>query len=107
MPDLDHVINHYNDIIPDCKYYTDNCFISHISKNTTPGLSFIHLNSRSLNSNFRQVQAYLTSLNFSFDIIAISETWVNQNSINNFNIQGYDVYHIMRQTKKGRGWLAM
>ena len=49
------------------------------------------------------MQAYLTSLNFSFDIIAISETWVNQNSINNFNIQGYDVYHIMRQTKKGGG----
>ena len=103
VPDLDHAINHYNNIISDSKYYTDNCFIYYISKNTTPGLSFIHLNSRSLNSYFRQAQAYLMSLNFCFDIIAISETWVNLNSINNSNIQGYDVSHTMRQAMKGGG----
>ena len=48
------------------------------SKPLTPGIYFIHLNARSLNSNFREIDDYLSSLNYKFDIIAISETWVSQ-----------------------------
>ena len=34
--------------------------------------------------------------------IAVSETWMSHNS-NNFNIPGYDAYHIVRENKKGGG----
>ena len=45
------------------------------------------LNARSLNSNFRQIEDYLKSLDYPFDVIAVSETWMSHNS-NNFNIPG-------------------
>ena len=67
-----------------------------------PGVSFIHFNARSLNCNFRQIEDYLKTLDYAFDVIAVSETWMGHNS-NNFNIHGYDAYHIVRNNKKGGG----
>ena len=43
------------------------------------------------------------SLNYKFDIIAISETWVSELEHNKFNINGYDVYHTNRKNKRGGG----
>ena len=61
------------------------------------------MNARSLNSNFREIDDYLSSLNYQFDIIAISETWVSEPEHNKFNINGYDVYHTNRKNKRGGG----
>ena len=41
-------------------------------------------------------------VDYTFDVIAVSETWMSHNS-NNFNIPGYDAYHIVRENKKGGG----
>ena len=73
------------------------------SKPLTPGIYCIHLNARSLNSNFREIDDYLSSLNYKFDIIAISETWVSEPEHNKFNINGYDVYHTAIYNKRGGG----
>ena len=56
-----------------------------------------------MNSNFREIDDYLSSLNYKFDIIAISETWVSEPEHNKFNINGYDVYHTARKNKRGGG----
>ena len=53
-------------------------------------------------SQFRQIEDYLKSLDYTFDVIAVSETWMSHNS-NNFNIHGYDAYRIVRNNKKGGG----
>ena len=42
-------------------------------------------------------------INYKFDIIAISETWVSEPEQNKFNINGYDVYHTARKNKRGGG----
>ena len=94
--------NHFTNIFPDSKYYSGNVF-STSSKPLTPGIYFIHLNARSLNSNLREIDDYLSSLNYKFDIIAISETWVSEPEQNKFNINGYDVYHTARKNKRGGG----
>ena len=94
--------NHFTNIFPDSKYYSGNVF-STSSKPLTPGISFIHLNARSLNFNFREIDDYLSSLNYKFDIIAISETWVSEPEQNKFNINGYDVYHTARKNNRGGG----
>ena len=90
---------HLTNIFPDTKYYSGHVFNTS-SKPLTPGISFIHLNARSLNSNFREIDDYLSSLNYKFDIIAISETWVSEPEHNKFNINGYDVYHTNRKNKR-------
>ena len=64
-------------IFPDSKYYSGNVF-STSSNSLTPGIYVIQLNARSLNSIFREIDDYLSSLNYKFDIIAISETWVGE-----------------------------
>ena len=95
--------DHFGEIFPDCKYHSVNEFNT-CNRNPLclPGEYFIHLNARSLNSNFRQIEFYLKSLDYTFDVIAVSETWMSHNS-NNFNIPGYDAYHIVREHKKGGG----
>ena len=85
--------DHFCKIFPDCKYHSANEFNTCNSNPLglcLPGVSFIHLNARSLNSNFRQIEDYLKSLDYrpTFDVIAVSETWMSHNS-NNFNIPGY------------------
>ena len=94
--------NHFTNIFPDSKYYSGNVF-SISSKPLTPGIYFIHLNARSLNSNFREIDDYLSSVNYKFDIIAISETWMSEPEHNKLNINGYDVYHTARKNKRGGG----
>ena len=94
--------NHFTNIFPDTKYYSGHVFNTS-RKPLTPGISFIHLNARSLSSNFREIDDYLSSLNYQFDIIAISETWVSEPEHNKFNINGYDVYHTNRKNKRGGG----
>ena len=86
--------NHFTNIFPDTKYYSGHVFNTS-SKPLTPGISFIHLNARSLNSNFREIDDYLSSLNYKFDIIAISETWVSEPEHNKLNIN--------RKNKRGGG----
>ena len=92
--------NLFTYIFPDSKYCSGNVF-STSSTSLAPGISCIHLNARSLNSNFKEIDHYLSSLNYKFDIIAISETWVSEQ--NKFNINGYDVYHTTRKNKRGGG----
>ena len=56
------------------------------------GLSFIHFNCRSLKSNFVNLHSYLQTLKQKFDIIAISETWLNDNdNITDFCIENYEI----------------
>ena len=53
--------NHFTNTFPDSKYYPENVFST---SSITPGISFIHLNACSLNSNLREIDDYLSSLNY-------------------------------------------
>ena len=72
--------NLYNDIETKCNYYTDNQFDA-MQAIGLLGLSIIHFNARSLNANFVNIYDYLNGLSLNFDIIAISETWIQSDSI--------------------------
>ena len=100
--------DHFGKIFPDCKYHSANEFNTCNSNPLClPGVSFIHLNARSLNSNFRQIEDYLKSLDYTFDVIAVSETWMSHNS-NNFNIPGYDAYiTLSEKIRKVEAWPVM
>ena len=63
------------------------------------GLSIIHFNARSLNANFVKMYDYLNGLSLNFDIIAISETWIQSDSITEFQINGYELFSVRRKTK--------
>ena len=67
------------------------------------GLSIIHFNAMSLNANFVKIYDYLIGLSLNFDLIAISETWIQSDSIAEFQINGYELFSVRRETKGGGG----
>ena len=94
--DNDPDTNFYNNLTSKCEYYTDSKFTEKISK--INGLSFLQFNTRSLNKKPQKIKDYILELSLHFDVIAISETWMELN-LEDFNIDNYDAYHITREIK--------
>ena len=59
-----------------------------------------------MNATFNSIGDYLADLNYKFDIIAISETWLDSNRVDNYNLDGYDSFHSVRDYKGGGGVLV-
>ena len=94
--------NHFHaSISTDTKYYSDEQFVRDVK--SKGDLSFIHFNARSLNKNFQKIKDSIDDLKFSFDIIAISETWAETDTIDGFTLNGYEAFHIVRGQRKGGG----
>ncbi|XP_051919919.1 uncharacterized protein LOC127599747 [Hippocampus zosterae] len=81
-------------------YYLDEQFNTNIKLENA--LSVIHLNSRSLYKNFTKIKEYLTKFN-KFKIIAISETWLDEDKTTEMEIEGYEMFATNREKKKGGG----
>ena len=65
-------------------------------------LSFLHLNI-SIRNKFDALISYLNSLDHKFSIIALTETWINNNDGNNFEIPGYNSTKLVTQNRIGGG----
>lgn len=119
LQQLDLIISEYteyknhdieSDIDPDnnllssdinCNYYsTDHCNSNLIIKGK---FSIIHFNSRSMYTNYNEIQDYLQTFKYPFSVIAISETWFNENKGINFEMEDYDLTYTNRQNKMGGG----
>ena len=74
-------------------------------------MSFIHFNARILKTNLHKIKDYyivfnlvqILELHVNFDIIAITETWIEPNLISDFSINNYDAFYITRGTRRGCG----
>ena len=66
-------------------------------------LSILHFNIRSLNTNLVQIEALISALNHSPDIIAFSETWLNEENKSNYKIDGYNSTHVVRTDREHGG----
>ena len=56
-----------------------------------------------MNATFNSIGDYLADLNYKFDNIAISETWLDSNRVDNYNLDGDDYFHSVRDYKGGGG----
>ena len=57
--------------------------------NNNNDFTLIHLNARSLNKNFSELSNLLSLINHSIAAICVTETWLNKNTENNFQIVGF------------------
>ena len=87
--------NFFNSISTHCDYYTVQQFVN--SKTIQNGLSFIHFNARSLRSNVDQIKDHVNELNIPFDIITISETWLDSEDCSDILLNGYEMIHRNRK----------
>lgn len=66
----------------------------------------MHLNARSINKNTEAINQMLSSLEISFDLIGISETWIPEGNdliqMENYNINYNINFYVMEEnTEKG------
>lgn len=99
--DIDADNNFVSNTGHDVRYFTSSEFNSNISKSHTwqdpqINLFVIHINSRSIDKNFGEIQQLLDSLLIKFNVIALSETW----AFNQY-IPGYVCYSKSRCDKRG------
>ena len=66
-------------------------------------LSIIHFNIRSLEFNLVSLEALLASMLQTPDIIALTETWLDNDNMNNFSIEGFYSYHMVRDNRMHGG----
>ena len=70
----------------------------------TPRHTCLHLNIRSLSSNFDNLKVLMSELkdfNVKPDLVMLCETWLNANNCDLFNIPGYSL--VEKHRKNGRG----
>ena len=111
--DNDPDLNYFNDgnlNNPETQYFfPENIKETLIETTLHENLSCLHLNIRSLNSNFENFKYFLQECDNSFNIICLSETWSTNSSFlenSNFHLPNYDAIHYERKTnKKGGGVL--
>ena len=86
-------------------YYTEEQFKHKfaVQKEESANFSIIHFNCRSLPSNYNKLKDSITALDFQFDVIALSETWLIDNDSDCFNIDGYKMFTCSRTNKSGGG----
>ena len=108
--DSDPDLQYFNDLtqfnsLRNCDYYLEDSFIKKFCTNNNENinLSLIHFNARSLSKNMNQWSSYLNSLNFKWNIIGVSETWLNNDNAHLYTFNGYSHYYLTRDKKKGGG----
>ena len=107
--DLDIDINHFDQLYPSItssynnQYYDSNKFNSSFSVNGVNDLRVIHLNIRSISANGDSFVAFLSTLNLSFDIICVSETWTTDPSSFEGFLDGYTGVFSCREGRQGGG----
>ena len=89
---------------PSSQYLTENQLKNTIKDFTLDTFSLFHLNIRSINKHFEELQLLLDNpSNQSFSIIGLTETWLSHESNQPFALNGYDFVVNNRQNRIGGG----
>ena len=102
----DNYRNSNNDFETDeqmrCRYYDATDF-NNSKFDKTNNFSLLHLNIHSIQAHFEDLLILLNSLNIKFDVIALSESKLNDEPTTNINIPGYHppIFTFTESTKGG------
>ena len=110
LGDVDPDQNFYSDMAlyshSLCKYYSEKTFNDMIEANLLNLdniFSLFHVNTRSIPCNFSNMTAYLECLNFVFNFIGVSETWLSDLNYDLFGLDGYHFEENHRSSRSGGG----
>ena len=98
--------NMHSNICVNSLYYTESEFNEHFKfkQKGCSNFSLVHFNCRSMASNFDKLKDSVKGLDFPFDVIAVSETWLKDNDTNSsYSIDGYSSFQCSRLNKTGGG----
>ena len=84
-----------------CDYYFEDAFNKKISSIETNKLSFFHQNIKSLPKHIDDFESYINSLQIKFSFIGISETWLDKDKQEFYDLQGYYCINRYRENRRG------
>ena len=104
-PDVQFYNNSCNSTLHSCDYYNEDSFNQKLSslKIDENSFSMIHINIRSISRNLNTFDSYLENLNHKFPIIALTESWLKDHSVDRYGISGYNSEHRYRPSRSGGG----
>lgn len=70
-------------------------------------ISIIHFNSRSLYANFENIKYFLSQFTQPLSIIAVSETWINNERVIDFELNRYDLVCVNTKYKNSGAGVAL
>ena len=103
---IDPDSNIHNKIIADSLYYTESEFKEHFEfkQKGSSNFSLVNFNCRSMACNFDKLKDSVKGLDFPFDVIAVSETWLKDNDTSSsYSLDGYSSFICSRLNKTGGG----
>ena len=87
-----------------CDYFLPEEFKKRTQNETThEKFSLIHLNIRSISNKFNSFKNLIEALNIPFQIIGLTETWLNENNMDCFTMNNYEYFGSNRTEKRGGG----
>ena len=95
---IDYNCNSFNTFSIESPYFNYEEFNKKVI-NTKP-FAMIHIICRSLEANFFKVRNLLECLHYLFDVIALSETWLNDNNSHRLHLEGFHIICQSRSKKK-------
>ena len=75
--------------------------------NSNTDLLLLNFNIRSIGASFDTFNYFTNLLNKRFDILTFSESWLNDNNKNLYNIEGYDAFHNVQCDGRRGGGLSV
>ena len=90
----------------ECKFYRDFNLLNKSYKHLTLQkhiFNILHLNIRSLSCKIDELGEFLDEFEFTFDVVAISESWLSDDRMNEVLLDGYSYYGKNRKNKQGGG----
>ena len=81
-----------------CDYYLEETFAKEVEdcSATRNNLSFFHLNIKSLPKHYDELEIFLKSLDHDFSFIWLTETWLDENKQDLYDLPGYNCIHRYR-----------
>ena len=106
--DCDPDLNFYNSMINtnlNCDYFLEDSFNDRCKQLciSNKNFSIIHVNIRSMMKNFDNLREYLDNFSVNFGVLGITETWLNNDTVNLIDLPGYHHVSNHRTSKKGGG----
>ena len=109
---VDPDVNHLNYMYPDLntnkesEYYDVTKFNENISFSDN-NFSIINQNIRSLKANIDQFDCFMKTVNYKFDALCFTESWLNNDTKDLIHFDGFKSFHSLRTDGKRGGGISI
>ena len=97
---INQIFNHLN-FSEISKYYDLDLYNECFTNQTRDMLSIYHLNIRGAHNNKTKLETLVHCLKHQPDIIALTETWFTETDEQDFMLDGYQIFNVVRKLPHG------